>query len=238
MVAGAAHCAHIDDILYAVVKRSRVADAPSLTISRTRHVRRKEQLLPSQVKRKTEDQLVENALKLFSRGGFRETSLQEIADGLGITRPLFYYYFDSKEDLLWRLIGHLGDSLLERARPLAAAEASATERFRLLIESHVRTLLENVDAFRVYFAERHLLEGKRDRRLKRGELAYLELLTDLVAEGQASGEFKSGEPNVLAHLATGTANSVLSWYHPDGATPADQIAALTVEYAISGIVAG
>ena len=72
------------------------------------------------VKPAREDELLQNAIRLFSRGGFQQTSLQEIASELGITRPLFYYYFESKEDLLWRIIGHLGD-LLEQAEPIGVA---------------------------------------------------------------------------------------------------------------------
>src|SRR5690606_37068825 len=100
---------------------------------------------------------------------------------LGITRPLFYYYFETKEELLWRIIGHLGDHLLENARPIAASDRPPAERLPRLLQAHVEALLTNVDAFRIYFAERHLLQGKRDRRLKRGENAYQELIADVIA---------------------------------------------------------
>src|SRR5258705_9821979 len=117
---------------------------------------RKRGNLPKVVKVSREEELLRNAIQLFSHGGFRETSLQAIADELGITRPLFYYYFDSKEDLLWRIIGHLGDALLERARPIATAPGRPTERIARLLAKHIEALIENWDAFRIYYAERHL----------------------------------------------------------------------------------
>jgi AcrR family transcriptional regulator len=45
---------------------------------------------PREVKVSREEELLRNAIQLFSRGGFRETSLQEIADELGITQPLWF----------------------------------------------------------------------------------------------------------------------------------------------------
>jgi TetR/AcrR family transcriptional regulator, cholesterol catabolism regulator len=191
--------------------------------------------LPKEVKVSREEELLSNAIQLFSRGGFRETSLQEIADELGITRPLFYYYFESKEDLLWRIIGHLGDTLLEQARPIAVADEPPTRRLTRLFERHVETLLENVDAFRIYFAERNQLSGKRDLRLKRGERLYHELITEVVLEGQRLGEIRPGDPHLATRLAMGTANSLLRWFTPAGTISAQELMSATVEYMLAGL---
>lgn len=191
--------------------------------------------MPKAVKVSREEELLRNAIQLFSRGGFRETSLQEIADELGITRPLFYYYFESKEDLLWRIIGHLGDTLLEQARPIAVAGESPVRRLTLLFERHVATLLENVDAFRIYFAERNQLSAKRDLRLKRGERLYHELVTEVIVDGQRLGEIQPGDPHLATRLAMGTANSLLRWYTPSGAISAQDLKSATVEYMLAGL---
>jgi AcrR family transcriptional regulator len=191
--------------------------------------------LPKTVKMSREEELLRNAIQLFSRGGFRETSLQEIARELGITRPLFYYYFESKEDLLWRIIGHLGDTLLEQARPIALADEPPIHRLTLLFRRHVETLLENVDAFRIYYAERHMLSGKRDLRLKRGERLYNELITDVIAQAQRLGEIRDGDPRLATRLAMGTANSLLRWYTPTGTLSREQLVETTVRYMLAGL---
>jgi TetR/AcrR family transcriptional regulator, cholesterol catabolism regulator len=184
-----------------------------------------------------EEQLLHHALALFSHGGYRETSLQEIADKLGITRPLFYYYFKSKEDLLWRLIGHIGDELRDGARPIAESEALPEEKLRSLLETHARTLLESSDTFRIYFAERHLVEGKRHRQLKRGEDEYFGLITQVIGEGQRSGVFRKENRRVLTHLAVDQINSLVRWYEPGGIMSAEDLAVLAADVAVRGLSA-
>jgi AcrR family transcriptional regulator len=50
-----------------------------------------------------ENEIYENAIRLFAERGFAGTSLQDIADALGITRPALYYYVKSKDELLAKL---------------------------------------------------------------------------------------------------------------------------------------
>jgi TetR/AcrR family transcriptional regulator, cholesterol catabolism regulator len=185
-----------------------------------------------------EKELLEQALKLFSQDGYQDTSLQGIADALGVTRPLFYYYFKSKEDLLWRLIGHLGDALLTRARPLATSDRPPVERLRKLLEGHAETLFANHEAFRVYFEQRHHLKRDGDEMKMRQEAAYIGLIAGVIAEGQIGGYFRQGDPRVLALLVTGLANSTLRWYSPSGAIKAAELSELTAEIAVSGILSG
>src|SRR2546425_4678982 len=50
-----------------------------------------------------ENEIYEQAIRLFAERGFAGTSLQDIADALGITRPALYYYVRSKDELLAKL---------------------------------------------------------------------------------------------------------------------------------------
>jgi len=191
--------------------------------------------MAADAKNAREEQILKLALQLFGESGYQSTSLQDIADELGITRPLFYYYFKSKEDLLWRLIGHLGEELLTRARPLAASRAEPVEKLRLLLRAHTETLLGNIDAFKIYFAERHV-ERERNALRRRDEAAYIGLIAGVIAEGQMTSDFRDGDPRVLAMLATGLCNAVLRWYVPDGKMSPEEIAALSADVAVDGLM--
>ncbi|HEY8640741.1 MAG TPA: TetR/AcrR family transcriptional regulator [Solirubrobacterales bacterium] len=181
------------------------------------------------------DMILKEALQLFSERGFRETSLQDIADRLGVTRPAFYYYFSSKEEILWSLIEQLGYQLLDQARPLAARPEPPATRLAALLAEHTRTLLRNAEAFRVYFAERDTLDDTRSESLRKGEHSYAKLVAAVIEEGQRAGQIRTGNPTVLALLALGTANSVLRWYRADGPLEPEELAALVPELALAGL---
>ena len=206
-------------------------DRVELVVSDTREARQNAQV--GQESR--EEELLRNAIQLFSRSGFRETSLQEIADELGITRPLFYYYFESKEDLLWRIIGHLGDTLLDQARPLAIAEGPPHERLRALFNKHIETLLNNVDAFRIYYAERHLLTGKRDLRLKRGEVHYHHLITDVITDGQRVGSSANPTPTSSPDSRSGQRTRSCAGIPAYGPYHPHDISTSTVDFILDGL---
>jgi AcrR family transcriptional regulator len=179
-----------------------------------------------------ERQILDVALRLFSERGYRETSLKDIADVLGITRPAFYYYFRSKEDILWRIIEDLGFSLLDRARPVAERPGTPEQRLRAIVEAHVRALLRHPAAFRVYFSERSSLDPERDARLRAGEHAYTHVIADVIREGQRAGVFRDGDAVVDALFVTGLGNSIVRWYRPDGRLGADELARHTAGAAL------
>jgi AcrR family transcriptional regulator len=182
-----------------------------------------------------EEQLVAQAAKLFSSGGYQETALQDIADNLGITRPLFYYYFESKEDLLWRIIGHLGADLLEHARPIAGSAAVPGVKVYQIIEAHVTALLTSLDAFRIYLAQRSQRDGPRDRRLRRDESTYVDLLAEVIVTGQAQGQFRSGDAKLLARYLLGMANSTTQWYTESGRLNVSELSGLAASLACSAL---
>ena len=54
-----------------------------------------------------ENEMYEHAIRLFAERGFAGTSLQDIADAMGVTRPALYYYVKSKDELPDGEVGEL-----------------------------------------------------------------------------------------------------------------------------------
>jgi len=81
-----------------------------------------------------ENEIYEHAIRLFAERGFAGTSLQDIADALGVTRPALYYYVKSKDELLAKLAADV-------------RQATQSERFRLLIRSEAELPAELSDAY-------------------------------------------------------------------------------------------
>jgi AcrR family transcriptional regulator len=74
----------------------------------------------------TKQRILDTARELFAEQGVRKTSMRDIADRLGITKPALYYHFSSREDLVRSIVQPLitgGDDLLRRFEKLAAVNA-------------------------------------------------------------------------------------------------------------------
>lgn len=81
----------------------------------------------------TKQRIVDVARELFAQQGVQRTSLQDIADRLGITKPALYYHFSSREQLVRSIVQPIID---EEERFLAAHEAMDVVEPRALLEGY------------------------------------------------------------------------------------------------------
>jgi AcrR family transcriptional regulator len=77
------------------------------------------------------NKLLDAAVRLFAHKGYRATSTREIVEAAGVTKPMLYYYFQSKEGLLAAAIGHFLDAFHERLRQVVF---QPREPYRQLVE--------------------------------------------------------------------------------------------------------
>jgi len=88
------------------------------------------------------DHLARTALKLFARKGYTATSVNEIVEAAGVTKPMLYYYFKSKEQLARHLVIEPLDHLLQ-------AMTDADNQAENPLESQVRWLSLQIHFSRV-----------------------------------------------------------------------------------------
>ncbi|MFM8794903.1 MAG: TetR/AcrR family transcriptional regulator [Acidimicrobiales bacterium] len=67
------------------------------------------------------EQILAVALQAFARAGYHNTSMNDIAEQLGVTKPVLYQYFDSKRALYLELLDHVGRDLVNHVTRAAAA---------------------------------------------------------------------------------------------------------------------
>lgn len=100
------------------------------------------------------------ALRLFADEGVSETSLQKIADALGVTKAAVYWHYKSKDDIVLAALRPALDEL-ERLADTAEAERSRRRRVELLVTGVVDLLISNRRGLTVLMGDvavRHLLE--------------------------------------------------------------------------------
>lgn len=84
-------------------------------------------------------------MRLFVAKGYEETSLREVADAVGITKPSLYYHYASKLELLVAIVNPLLDELRALAEEVERMPPDAAGR-RTVLQSYIRTMIRHRDA--------------------------------------------------------------------------------------------
>jgi AcrR family transcriptional regulator len=96
-------------------------------------------------------QLLEVALERFAAAGFHGTSMEDIADAAGVTKPVLYQHFGSKRTLYLELLETVGQELQEEVRAAVAAENDPYQRVLGGFRAYFRFVCERTSAFQLLF---------------------------------------------------------------------------------------
>lgn len=169
------------------------------------------------------DAVIREARRLFSERGVDATSMQEIADALGLHKSTLYHHVRSKEDLLERscrtTLDHLGKSLDEA---VARSDLSAAARLRLAFDGAVAVALDDVVGTNIVITLRST--SAIGRTVRGWRAAYEERFADLVRDAQLAGGVRDDvDPALFARVLLGTINGVVTWYREGDRFSADEI---------------
>ena len=151
----------------------------------------------------TREAILEEALKLFSEKGIKETTVRDIARAVGITEGAIYRHFESKEQIVYELFERYSEELYERIAKVIENYRDREEGFKEVVRTFLDFAFKNPDAFR-YLNIFHYLRGKEVKRFKKIPFA---LLKDIVLELENAGLLKV-EPEYALALLTGTLERV------------------------------
>jgi TetR/AcrR family fatty acid metabolism transcriptional regulator len=177
--------------------------------------------------------ILDAAVKVFAERGFFTATVAEIARAAKVADGTIYLYFKSKEDLLVRLFEDKMSRLLEEARGALAREEDAAARLRRFIQLHFALVEKNPDLAAVLIVE--LRQSELVKGLPKAKLAaYLDLIAEVVGEGQQAGQFvREASPATVKRAVFGALDELaLAWLLSGRKTPlkkaANEVATLFV----------
>jgi len=152
---------------------------------------------PSVAERRSDDRmqrLVEAALEVFARDGYRTATIDDVAEAAGVTKGAIYHYFDTKEALLLRVIEHYQALAFGRADDaLRDPSLPASTRIRLLVRKVFAQRDDPTSDRLLGLLVRgvaHEVPKAHERWLRDGPARLWTLIARLVREGQERGEFR------------------------------------------------
>jgi AcrR family transcriptional regulator len=181
-------------------------------------------------------EMIQAAARLFSERGYHGTSMQHLAEALGLQRGSLYAHIGSKEDLLFDVVEEGATRFLERGERAAAMEAMASVKLRALLVGHIETAIEHLPAATVFLNEwRYLSEPLRDIvQAKRDQ--YEALVRRMIEDGIVAGEFRPGaDVRFAARLVLSAGNWTYAWYRPGGELGPREIGERFTELLLNGL---
>ncbi len=176
------------------------------------------------------------AAQIFFSKGYNSTSLNDIANELNITKAGLYYYVESKQDLLYRIINmgldNVQNEVLDPAREIVDAE----ERLRFIISNHARLSAGGNHAVIIISHEDNELSfQQREETLKRRR-EYFDFIRDTLVELKDQGKIEDVDLTTATFTILGMIIWLSRWFSPKGKMTVEKVCEDICEMAMRGIL--
>ncbi len=161
-----------------------------------------------------EQLILEVAGAVFAREGYHPASMDEIAELAGVSKPMVYAYFGSKEGLYLAYVGRAGGELLERLENAARPGAPPARALQARVTEFLAFVEEHGDGWKVLFGEfasqRPFAERVAELRAR-----IVSAIRRMIED--AGLPFAPPAADALAHALVGAGESLANWWleHPD-----------------------
>lgn len=172
------------------------------------------------------------ARELFAKHGYHATSIRAIAKRAGLSVPGLYYHFESKQAMLEALvIGGMSRLLQYTHAADSESDGSAVGRFNNVVGCLLRYHLWRRENAFVASSEMRSMEHDALRRYVAQRDEQQGMITEIIEQGLYEGTFRCNYVKEASRAISSLCVSVSSWYHPDGALSAEEIAQRYLEIA-------
>ncbi|MED1204060.1 TetR/AcrR family transcriptional regulator [Heyndrickxia acidicola] len=183
------------------------------------------------------EKIVQQSILLFEKYGFSQTSIQDIVDALSVTKGTFYYYFNSKEELLMKIhLQYIEQLLKKQEKIMENPSLTHKEKISGIVELLITDIGEKGPSARVFFREIRHLKGENSSEIKEMRKQFRLKIEEIVRLGVEAGEFRDGlQIEMTAFGILGVTNWSYQWYDPSKQISDKQLADIFVDMILHGI---
>jgi len=180
-------------------------------------------------------QILDVAIGLFAEQGYHPTSVAEIVEALGVGKGVFYWYFESKEDLFLEILASSSQDLRRRQQTAIGDEPEPLRRIELGIRASLAWFREHRRLINLQqFAA---TEERFAAALRQHDAVAIDDITRHLKEAMAEGRVPAGQdPAMLAHALVGATRHLARTYLYAADEPVDVVADVAVRFVTGGLV--
>jgi len=182
-------------------------------------------------------QILKTSAKIFAEKGFHHTSVRDIARATKMSLSGLYYYFTTKEELLYLIQERCFVTLLQRWEQAADPQMDVRTRIRAFAENHLSFFLHNMPEMKVMAHEDESLTGDFQDKILVLKRRYVKVIMDLIAELPRQNRGKAIDLRVATFALFGMMNWIYTWYQPKRDLPFPQLIEKMLRIYFFGLVA-
>jgi AcrR family transcriptional regulator len=181
-------------------------------------------------------EIIAAAAKLFKEKGYHATTIQDVADEVGMLKGSLYYHIKSKEELLYLVTKEPIRELIERQKKLMESDLSPQQKIVEFIRSHLKAFDANYPHMFVFLQERASLAKPVQAEVAGNDFRYGALLEAILRQGVDGGHFQRElDLKMMAFSILGMCNWMFKWYSKGGRLTIGEIAHNMAEIVLNGI---
>ena len=183
-------------------------------------------------------EILKSSAKIFAEKGFHSTSIRDIARATRMSLAGLYYYFSTKEELLFLIQEQCFLTLLQRWEKNAELHNDARVRIRVFVENHLGFFLHNMFEMKVMAREDESLTGEFQEKILLLKRRYVKVLMDLIEEMQSLEGGRGINLRAATFSLFGMMNWIYTWYHPKRDLPLSELIEQMLRIYFFGILKG
>jgi AcrR family transcriptional regulator len=156
------------------------------------------------------------AVELFYENGYEKTTLEAVAERLGVTKPFIYSHFSSKAELLGDICSRGISASLTAIDSVLPIDEGPYRKMEILSQRFVTAVLENQEYIAIFTREEKGLSDADSLRINDMRRDFDRKLTGLIRDGVASGDFTVEDPHIAALSIGGMVSWAYVWFRRDG----------------------
>jgi AcrR family transcriptional regulator len=210
-----------------------MATPPSVRVPQ--RSRRKSSLLPATRYDRRLGQILDHATEVFCEKGYEGASMRDLSRATGMSLAGLYYYFESKERLLFLIQKHTFTTILERLKSRLEGVTEPEARVRIFILNHLEYFVSNQQGLKVLSHEDESLQNGLSSEIAGVKREYYRICLGLMEDLRHKHRLDF-TPRTAVMSLFGMINWIYTWYNPRVDGNAEVLAEQMGDIFLNGIV--
>ncbi|MBN2467949.1 MAG: TetR family transcriptional regulator [Deltaproteobacteria bacterium] len=184
----------------------------------------------------TRELLIQKAIDLFYESSYLKTPIRKITESLQVENTIIYYYFKSKDELLFSIINGITDELINTLEDIAERLDDPLERLRQMIYAHIVILKKRKKEVKIFVEDTDKLPEELLKKIKGKQSKIYEIYSHQFKRLLRTQRIKEYEIPVIIFSLFAMINWTYRWFREGGGLTIEDVANRTIQIFFHGIL--